>query len=173
MKARAGADPPDEGWELRAPENPINRRAIYWWMLQSLLLYGVIAAAAVTVRLLWPSTTLWITPILFIALLLLAVGVFVEPFWRFRVHRWETTEHAVYARGGWLVREWRAAPLSRAQTIDAIQGPLEQLLGLATLRVTTASSAGAINIVGLDHATAQRTATELARVAELSEDDGT
>lgn len=165
--------PPAERWELRTPRHPVNRRAVYWWMLQALVFNGGIAAVALAVRLIWPSTAVWSTPALVLALLVLLVALFVEPFWRYRVHRWETSEHAVYARSGWLVREWRAAPLSRAQTIDAIQGPLEQMLGLATLRVTTASSGGAINIVGLDHATAQRTATELTRIAELTEGDAT
>ena len=107
------------------------------------------------------------------AALLLIVGVGVEPFWRYRVHRWETTNEAVYARSGWLVREWRAAPLSRVQTVDALRGPLEQLLGLSTLRVTTASSYGAIDIGGLDQTTASRLADELTQITQQIPGDAT
>lgn len=71
------------------------------------------------------------------------------------------------------MREWRVAPTSRIQTVDAVRGPIEQLLGLSTLRVTTASSSGAISIVGLDRAVAQDAAARLAVIAEISEGDAT
>lgn len=103
----------------------------------------------------------------------LLIGVIVEPLWRYRVHRWETTEQVVYARTGWLVQQWRAAPLSRVQTVDATRGPLEQLLGLSTLKVTTASSSGAIEIAGMNHQVAARVAEELAEIAELTPGDAT
>ncbi len=59
------------------------------------------------------------------------------------------------------------------QTVDAVQGPIEQLLGLATLRVTTASSRGAIDIGGLDKDTAARVAEELTQIAQLIPGDAT
>jgi uncharacterized protein len=37
------------------------------------------------------------------------------------------------------------------QTVDARRGPLQQLLGLSSVRITTASAAGAVEIDGLDH----------------------
>ena len=65
------------------------------------------------------------------------------------------------------------APTSRIQTVDALRGPLEQLFGLSTLRVTTASSYGAISIRGLDRAAAEAAVARLAIVAELEEGDAT
>ena len=65
----------------------------------------------------------------------------------------------MYTLSGWLVREWRIAPISRVQTVDTERGPLQQLLKLADLTVTTASARGPVKISGLD----ERTATELAR----------
>jgi len=73
---------------------------------------------------------------------------------RFRVHRWEVTDEAVYTKSGWLTHEWRVAPLSRVQTVDARRGPLQQAVGLASVRITTASAAGDVMIDGLDHALA-------------------
>lgn len=159
--------------ELRDPTHPVQRRAIYWWMLQSGVLYVSLMVAGAVAWNFWEAGRTWIGVALIVVTVLLIAGVAVEPFWRFRVHRWETTDHAVYARTGWLVREWRAAPLSRVQTVDAVQGPLEQLLGLSTLRVTTAPSGGAIDIVGLDAATATREADRLARATELTPGDAT
>ncbi|MFG2736377.1 PH domain-containing protein [Streptomyces harbinensis] len=158
---------------LRPPEHRVERRAIGWWMLQSLLLTGPLLAASVLALLWWEGARPWPAVAVALSAVLLVVGVVIEPLWRYRVHRWETTDTAVYARTGWLVREWRAAPLSRVQTVDAVQGPLEQFLGLSTLRVTTASSRGAIDIGGLDKRTAARVADELTRVAELAPGDAT
>lgn len=158
---------------LRPPKHRVERRAIAWWMLKSLIFYGSLLAASVTASLLWATARPWLMVAVAASAALLIVGVAVEPLWRYRVHRWETTDVAVYALTGWLVREWRVAPLSRVQTVDAIQGPLEQLLGLSTLRVTTASSRGAIDIGGLDRDTAARVAEELTRIAQLTPGDAT
>lgn len=158
---------------LREPAHPIDRKAIGWWMLQStVIVVSVFAAIAV----LWwfvEATRPFLTVAAIVVALFWLVGLFVEPFWRFRVHRWETTGTAIYARTGWIVREWRAAPLSRVQTVDATQGPLEQLLGLSTLKITTASSSGAVEISGLAKATADRVAVELTEIAELTPGDAT
>ena len=74
--------------------------------------------------------------------------VVVMPQWRYRVHRWEVTDTAVYTQTGWWVRERRIAPMSRIQTVDHAEGALARLFGLATVTVTTASAAGALEIVG-------------------------
>ncbi len=159
--------------QVRLPRLRIQRRAIAWWMLRALIGWGALLAVLIAAAALWEPAHVWlIAPIVAVGAVVLA-KLLVEPWWRYAVHRWEITEHATYASNGWLVREWRVAPSSRIQTVDAVRGPLEQLLGLATLRVTTASSYGAIEISGLDHAVAAGAATRLAVVAELSEGDAT
>lgn len=75
----------------------------------------------------------------------------VMPQWRYRVHRWEVTPEAVYTQTGWFNQERRIAPIVRIQTVDLTRGPVSQLLSLASVRVTTASSAGPLGIHGLDH----------------------
>lgn len=161
------------GISLRPPAHRVERRAIGWWMLQSLMLGVPVLATAVVAYIWWEAARSWLLLAVIAASVMLIVGVVVEPLWRYRVHRWETTQEAVYARRGWLVREWRAAPLSRVQTVDALRGPLEQLLGLATLRVTTASSYGAVDIGGLDHRTAARLAEELTEITQQIPGDAT
>ena len=86
--------------------------------------------------------------------------VLVVPHLLYRIHRWEITDEAVYTLSGWLVREWRIAPISRVQTVDTQHGPLQQLLKLASVTVTTASAKGPVTIRGL----AAEHAAELARV---------
>ncbi|SPL98636.1 transmembrane protein, distant homology with ydbS [[Actinomadura] parvosata subsp. kistnae] len=64
----------------------------------------------------------------------------VMPAWRYRVHRWEVTDEAVYSASDWLWLQWRVVPLSRVQTVDTLPGPLQQLFGLSGVTVTTTSA---------------------------------
>ena len=50
----------------------------------------------------------------------------VMPQWRYRVHRWESTDQAVYTQTGWFTQERRIAPISRIQTVDSEFGVLER-----------------------------------------------
>ncbi|WP_433711506.1 PH domain-containing protein [Nocardia sp. CA-084685] len=108
-----------------------------------------------------------------VALVFAAVSIGVMPLWRYAVHRWEVTDDAVYTRVGWLTVESRVAPISRVQTVDTERGPLERMLGLATVTVTTASSAGAVRISELDLPVAEQTVTRLTEIAALHRGDAT
>lgn len=156
-----------------APRGRVARRAKVWWALRALLGWGSATVVVAAIALGWPATRPWLLLPLVALGVVTALMVLIAPVWRYRVHRWEVGERATYARSGWLVQEWRAAPTSRIQTVDAVRGPLEQALGLATLRVTTASSSGAVVISGLAHGDAERAAARLAEIAEVSEGDAT
>src|SRR5699024_879277 len=67
---------------------------------------------------------------------------------------------------GLFWEEWRAAPLSRVQTVDKTRGPLQRLFGLATGVVTTASSKGADRITALDADAAEELVDRRALLAE-------
>ena len=108
---------------------------------------------------------------LYAVYVVLAVGV--RPWVRFRVHRWEITEEAVYTLTGWLTRTWTLVPISRIQTVDVTRGVLQQLFGLATVAVLTASSQGTVRVLHLEADVAQRVADDLARRAELVRDEAT
>lgn len=158
---------------VRLPQLRVERRAIAWWALRNLLSWGLALGALIAVYVFWEAARVWLIAPMIVVGAILLVTVAVEPVWRYRVHRWEIAEKATFASHGWLVREWRVAPTSRIQTVDAVRGPLEQLLGLSTLRVTTASSYGSIDINGLDHSTAEEAVSRLTAVAELTEGDAT
>lgn len=99
--------------------------------------------------------------------------VAVVPQWRYAVHRWEVTETAVHTQSGWWAQEQRIAPLSRIQTVDRAEGAVARVFGLATVTVTTASAAGALEIDGLDRARAQDLVAELTLKADAVEGDAT
>ncbi len=166
---------------LLEPANPPSSRApLVWamvgavpWLVLAVLELGWAMAdeqiAEATVR--YPH---WLhTAALVITALGLVVSVVIAPLWRYRVHRWDLSDRAVYTRTGWLVQERRIAPLSRVQTVDTYRGPLDRLLGLANVRVTTASSAGAVHIVALDAAVADWVVEQLTDIASLGAGDAT
>lgn len=158
---------------LRPPRHRVQRRAVAWWTLRAGCLTLAAAGLPAVLYALWEASRPWTGPPAVAAAVLGACYTAAVPAWRYAVHRWETTEEAVYAASGWFVRSWRIAPVSRIQTVDTSRGPLEQLMGLATLVVTTASSSGAVHIHGLAPADATAAADRLAEITQRTPGDAT
>lgn len=136
-------------------------------MIRGLLL-GAAALAGTSFG--WFTLPAW----LWISYVVIAVGYAVGmPTYRYQVHRWETTETAVYTQRGWLSQERRIAPMSRVQTVDLDQGVLSRLFGLAEVTVTTASAAGPVKIEGLERHVALRLVEDLTRRTESEPGDAT
>jgi len=166
----ASGDPAGEP-AFRPPSRPVDRRAIRWWLTQALVTVLPPVLVLVLLALLIPPARPWL--LLSAAVLGVPGLVYVAamPPWRYRVHRWETTQDAVFTRAGWLRQQWRVAPMARIQTVDTVRGPLQQMFGLSTVVVTTASAAGALKIGGLDHRRARDVVEELADRARLETKD--
>jgi membrane protein YdbS with pleckstrin-like domain len=64
-------------------------------------------------------------------------------------------------------------PIARIQTVDVTRGVLQQLFGLASVAVLTASSQGTVRVPNLELGLAQRMAEDLARRAEAVRDEAT
>jgi membrane protein YdbS with pleckstrin-like domain len=128
---------------LRPPRHRVSPRAISWWTAQAALEVAAVVIPLGIAAIVWADVQPWLVPATGVIAVIGLAYVLVMPRWRFRVHRWETTDHAVYTAEGWILQEWRVAPMSRIQTVDTERGPLQQLFGLATVTVTTASAAGA------------------------------
>lgn len=158
---------------LRAPQHRVHRKAILWWTLRPLVCWLALVVGQLVIARLVPGAPGWLPITIVAAAVLGLLHVVVMPQWRYRVHRWETTEQAVYTQTGWLNQEWRVAPVSRIQTVDTERGPLAQALGLATVIVTTASAAGPVRIAGLDYPTAVRLVDELTANTQANQGDAT
>ncbi|MEX1165214.1 MAG: PH domain-containing protein [Nitriliruptor sp.] len=63
--------------------------------------------------------------------------------------RWRLTDLAVELDRGVVVRQAEALPYFRIQQIDVNQGPVDRLLGLASLQVTSASASGSVTLPGI------------------------
>lgn len=155
---------------LRPPRHRVDPRCRRWWTTQ------------VALWTLWPLPVLVVLGLLLTPWLLAAAAVWavltvaalvVVPRVRWAIHRWEATDDAIYSRSGLFWEEWRAAPLSRVQTVDKTRGPLERHFGLATVVVTTASSKGAVRISALDAALAEEMVDRLTILAEDDQRDAT
>jgi uncharacterized protein len=157
---------------LREPSQRVSPSARWMWLVGAALESVLLLLAFLAIAYVWEPFDVgwWLTALVGAAL---AAFVVVVPLWRYAVHRWEVTDTAVYTQVGWWTRERRIAPMSRIQTVDYSEGAIERLFGLASVTVTTASAAGALEISGLDRQLAQRLAEELTLQADAVPGDAT
>jgi membrane protein YdbS with pleckstrin-like domain len=157
---------------LREPARRVSRRAPLLWSVTALLQGCLGAAVLAFVVFAWQLFPMpWWGWVCYVVAALAYLAAM--PAFRYRVHRWEATEEAVYTQTGWLTRERRIAPMSRVQTVDLEQGPVGRLVGLAEVTVTTASAAGPVRIEGLDYPVAARLVDDLTRRTSAVAGDAT
>jgi membrane protein YdbS with pleckstrin-like domain len=158
--------------DLREPAERVSPRARLMWTVEALANSLFTLGLYVVVGLLWDPVpfTWWLVTGLAVALLAYVV---LMPRWRYAVHRWEVTGTAVYTQTGWWAIEQRIAPMSRIQTVDYVEGVFSRMFGLATVTVTTASAAGALEIAALDRTLARELVERLTRRAEAVAGDAT
>ncbi|MFJ8894346.1 PH domain-containing protein [Leifsonia sp. NPDC102414] len=159
---------------VREPSGRPSTRAVRFWAWDAAVGWTFFAALQLVWMLLADA---WTQPLhlagLGLTVVAAIVHVAVMPRWRYRVHRWEITEDAIFVRSGWFTQETRVAPIARLQTVDSRRGFLMRMMGLTSVTITTASSAGALTIHALDDAVAREVVAILAEVAQHSEGDAT
>jgi uncharacterized protein len=158
---------------LRVPANLVSPRARWYWAVRALPGWLVVTGGQIAIWLARSHPSNAHAILLAVTIALAVTHLAVMPQWRYRVHRWETTDTAVYTQSGWFTQERRIAPISRVQTVDTERGPFEQLFGLANVTVTTASAAGPLEIHGLDRNTATALVEELTARTDTVGGDGT
>ena len=155
---------------LRDPAHQVSTKAPMLWMVFAALRSLLLLAGLVAVHLFWFDVPVWVWPVYGV----LAIAyVIAMPRVRYRIHRWESTDTAVYTQTGWLSRERRIAPMSRVQTVDFEQSAVGRLFGLASVTVTTASAAGPLRISEIDKPVADRLVDDLTRRTEAEAGDAT
>jgi membrane protein YdbS with pleckstrin-like domain len=157
---------------LRDPRERVSPRARLMWMVggfvRAVVLMGALLAASLLLE--WFDLRWWMPVTLGVVTVAAAILI---PIWRFAVHRWEVTDTAVYTQTGWWRRERRIAPMSRIQTVDYVEGAIARFFHLASVTVTTASAAGALEISGLDRDRARAVVDELTVMADSIPGDAT
>lgn len=160
---------------LRRPAHQVSPKAKMAWRISACIAW-IFPIIGVGVWIFFdddPTRRLWQYGVAAVIGLWALFSIVVVPWWRFKVHRWEVTDTAVHTQAGWLHQERRVAPISRIQTVDSEFGPIEQLIGLGTLTVTTASAAGELRVSGLDKETVQRLVADLTRITAKERGDAT
>jgi membrane protein YdbS with pleckstrin-like domain len=173
MEAAAGPAEVPAVRRLRPPNNTLDARAVGWWRAQWLLLTAAPVAVLCVLGVFITPARGWLLGAAAVLAVLGGACAALLPRWWFGVHRWEMTDQAVYVRTGFFRQEWRIAPMSRIQTVDTVRGPLEQLFGLSTVIVTTASSKGALHLAGLDRELAAALAERLTHITRATPGDAT
>jgi uncharacterized protein len=169
---------PDAPQRLREPAHQVSERApAYWRTAEAIgaVIWLALAVGAIVTAVLVPegfwTWILWLAAVVFI--LAPVPGLTFVPSIRFRIHRWEVTDIAVHVRHGWLTVVDEIVPLSRVQTVDSTQGPLMRRFGLRTVKVSTASSAGIVQIACLDDALALEVVAKLVAITAATPEDAT
>src|SRR4051794_11810293 len=119
--------------DLRPPAELVASRARTMWAVQGGIVSAILVAAGVGALFLAHPSTLWIVLGIAVIAVIFVCGALVAPVLRYRIHRWEVTEDAVYTQRGLLTVEQRIAPISRVQTVDTERGVLERLFGLSSV----------------------------------------
>jgi uncharacterized protein len=163
---------------VREPAWSLSRSAIGLWVTEGAIGAAILGIGTAVFLLFAPASVggpvpvlRWLLPVLVVLDAVLAIAV--RPRLRYRVHRWEVTDDAVYTLTGWLTRTWTLVPVARIQTVDVTRGLLQQMFGLATVAVLTASSQGTVRVPHLDADVARRVAEDLAHRAEQVRDQAT
>ena len=162
----------------REPAWSLSRSAIGLWVTESVISSLFLGVLAALVAIFVPSDApgvlpqlRWAAPVVVLVYAAIAIGV--RPWVKHRIYRWEITAEAVYTLTGWLTRTWTLVPISRIQTVDVTRGVVQQVFGLASVAVLTASSQGTVQVPHLEAEVARQVAADLARRAELVRDEAT
>jgi membrane protein YdbS with pleckstrin-like domain len=163
---------------VREPAWSLPGSAIGLWVTESVISSVVLGLAVGAFLLFVPADAGGLVPVLRRLLPIVVAGyavvaIAVRPWLKHRVYRWEITADAAYTRTGWLTQTWTLVPISRIQTVDVTRGVLQQVFGLASVAVLTASSQGTVRIWHLEHVVAQRVADDLAHRAQQVRDQAT
>lgn len=137
--------------------NPLNprhltllriRSAMAALLLLGVLVWGDFAAAA---RGWWPAGM-----VSGAGAVILLLALLVLPGRRYRSWGYANGEDELTVKHGLMLRRVTVVPFGRVQHIDVAQGPLQRMLGLATLVLNTAGTRGAaVHLPGLLHAQAE------------------
>jgi hypothetical protein len=136
---------------------PLHPRQLTVFRIRTGLAASVLLAAIVFADSVW----LRLTPVPFglasaAAALLLIPLAMLMPGRRYRSWGYELGEDELHVQHGRWTRVRTVVPFGRVQHIDVAQGPIQRMLGLATLVLNTAGTRGAaVRLPGLLHAQAE------------------
>lgn len=133
--------PLDPGTVARLRENPpahrVSRNATGLWALTA----GLCWLAPLLLGCAWvaldPTHRSAELALLGVIVVTATAHIVLMPRTRYRIHRWEVTDEAIYTQSGAFVRNRRLAPLAEVTDVRTGHGPLQAIFSLGTITVTT------------------------------------
>ncbi len=151
--------PPGTPWRPVSPQLRRMRRAV----LGGLVLFGLVVVTAVTVTLHWPVS--WAAALSVVLLTGFGFGWWVIGR-NARAWGYAERDDDLYIKHGAMFRQLVAVPYGRMQYVDVNAGPFEQLYGIASVRLHTASPRTGARIPGLPADEAARLRDRLTELGE-------
>ncbi len=151
--------PPGSAWQRVSPRLALVRHV-------AVGVVSLLAAAVVVVLGLLPDVPGWILPV---GLVVVALGAAWGWWWVGRnARRWGYAEgeDELFITRGAMFRTLVVVPYGRMQFVDVQAGPVEQLAGIASVHLHTASPGTSARIPGLPAAEAARLRDRLTAVGE-------
>jgi membrane protein YdbS with pleckstrin-like domain len=142
------------------PARRLSPSARWLWRTQGLIATVAAFVLATAVG----SGAVW----LLLPVVVFAIGVGAVPELRWSRWRYEIRDEEIDLRHGTVTVTRTLIPMLRVQHVDTTRGPLDQLLGLATVVVHTA--AGETTIPALDEEYAGRLRDRIATLARTADD---
>lgn len=143
----------------RAGAQPLDPRVRTEWILERGATSALVAVVGAVVA--WATGPAWAGAVVLASGLLVTAGVV---FWaRLAFSRWQVTfaERALVLEHGVIWHTVSTVPYARLQHVDVGRGPVERWLGLARVRLHTASASTDAEIPGLDASAAPAVRDEL------------
>lgn len=151
--------PPGNAWRAVSPQLRRMRRAV----LSGIVVSGLVVLAVLTLVLDWPVA--WSA-----ALSVVLLAGFGFGWWLIgrnaRAWGYAERDDDLYVKHGALFRQLVAVPYGRMQYVDINAGPFEQLYGIASVRLHTASPRTGAKIPGLPADEAARLRDRLTELGE-------
>ena len=151
--------PPGTAWRAVSPQLRRLRRAV----LSGLVASGLVVVAVLAVAFGWPMA--WSAALAVVLLVVLGAGWWLIGH---NVRAWGYAERDddLYIKHGAMFRQLVAVPYGRMQYVDVNAGPFEQMYGIASVRLHTASPRSGAKIPGLPADEAARLRDRLTELGE-------
>jgi len=146
------------------PARRLSDTARWLWRAQGAFATGVALVITGAVGREAPGGALWVL----LPLAAFAIGVVAVPELRWSRWRYEIRDEEIDLRHGTVTITRTLIPMLRVQHVDTTRGPLDQLLGLATVVIHTA--AGRTTIPALDSDYAGRLRDQIATLARTADE---
>ena len=131
-------------------ELALHKAVLVLWRLQALALAAAVAVPLIAVAILASALPVGVRLVLAVTAALGVVPAATLPGVFYRGWRYRVGEEALELRHGVLTVKRSIVPYFRVQHVDLSQGPIERALGLARLKVHTASAGTDASLPGVE-----------------------